>query len=437
MSERALLDELRGARWFGGKNRRIRQARVVDRACWTEEAAVCLVEVVYEDGAPETYVLTERFEDPPVARALLRGFSGARVGTERGGALVFSPTRLLADVTRERSEPVVLMRGEQSNTSLRFGDALMLKLFRRFQLGPNPEVEIGRFLTEHTDFRGTPAVAASLEYVAPHGRSGSLALLQVFQPNRGDAWTTTLERLRHVLRGGSLEDSIDSVGRLGATTAALHVALVRPGGGPDFDPRAIDDTDVAAWRQAIAGEVDVAVEALRRRDILLDPGPLLSRIGGIAGLRGSLKTRHHGDYHLGQVLETVDGQFVIIDFEGEPSRPLATRREKRSPLRDVAGMLRSFDYARHAALREADADNPVRRARAEAWYSAVRASFLEAYQTLVQREAPALLPANIAPPLAALALEKAAYEVLYELNNRPDWLPIPLAALAGPPSVTL
>src|SRR5205085_6318895 len=127
--------------------------------------------------------------------------------------------------------------------------------------------------------------------------------------------------------------------------------------------------------------------------------------------------------------ECPDGSFVIIDFEGEPSKPLSVRREKRSPLRDVAGMLRSFDYARHAALRAGDAHDPVRVARATHWYDQVRHAFVDAYVRTVRRGAPKLLPNNIDAALGALELEKAAYEVLYELNNRPDWLPIPLAAL--------
>jgi trehalose synthase-fused probable maltokinase len=323
-----------------------------------------------------------------------------------------------------------LLRGEQSNTSLRFGDALILKLFRRVQFGPNPEVEIGRFLTERTQFRGTPAVVGSLDYQSPAGQTASLALLQTFQPNRGDAWKTTLERLRDVLQGADAQPSVQALARLGATTGALHVALAQPGGGPDFDPERIDEHDVAAWRGAMHADIEQVVQALSKRSIPIDAQLLMRRVDGIQALRGALKTRHHGDYHLGQVLETPEGEFVVIDFEGEPSKPLAVRREKRSPLRDVAGMLRSFDYARHAALRAGDADDAQRRQRATAWYDAVRPAFLGAYLDAVRSSAPELLPAEVEPALRALETEKAAYEVLYELNNRPDWLPIPLAALA-------
>jgi trehalose synthase-fused probable maltokinase len=217
--------------------------------------------------------------------------------------------------------------------------------------------------------------------------------------------------------------------RLGETTAALHVALAQPGGGHEFDPEPIGADDLAAWRAAIHAEVEQAVGALGALEVTVDRDALLARADGIDALMGAFRTRHHGDYHLGQVLETPEGEFVIIDFEGEPSKPLGLRREKRSPLRDVAGMLRSFDYARHAALRSGDPNDPLRIERAERWYAAARAAFLDAYLARVRRDAPHLLPTDVDAALRALELEKAAYEVLYEINNRPEWLPIPLAAL--------
>jgi trehalose synthase-fused probable maltokinase len=427
----SLIDELRGARWFGGKSRGLQSVAVRDRAEWLPGSSLRLVEVGYADGGSETYALADRLDSPTIAHALLRAFSGARVPTERGGALVFEPTHLLAEIDSQRTEPIQLLRGEQSNTSIRFGDALILKLFRRLQFGPNPEVEIGWFLTEHTQFHGMPAVVGSLEYHAADGGTASLALLQHFVPNVGDAWQTTLRRLALVLDGADPAESIESLARLGRTTADLHVALAQPGGGPDFDAEPITNADITAWRQAIDSEFLEAVRGLQQHGHTTDPTSLRARAAGVDALRGALKTRHHGDYHLGQVLECPDGGFVIIDFEGEPAKPLSVRREKRSPLRDVAGMLRSLDYARHAALRAADSSSPVVQQRASSWYAAARHAFLDAYVSTVAREKRELLPADIAQPLRALELEKAAYEVLYELNNRPDWLPIPLAALTS------
>jgi trehalose synthase-fused probable maltokinase len=321
------------------------------------------------------------------------------------------------------------MRGEQSNTSIRFGNQLILKLFRRLQFGPNPEVEVGRFLTDCTEFRNAPPVVGSASYIDPDGREASLALLQRFEPNRGDAWTTTLQRLRDVLDGADPSESVQAMQRLGETTAELHLALAS--GTGDFSAEPIAPSDLGAWLEALEEEVRTAARALARQAIQVDTAALLRRADGLAGLRGALKIRHHGDYHLGQVLERDDGSFVIIDFEGEPAKPLALRREKRSPLRDVAGMLRSFDYARHAALRAGDSSAPGRRRAAADWYAAVRDAFLSAYVRTVTAGSESLLPGDIDAPLAALELDKAAYEVLYELNNRPDWLPIPLAALSG------
>ncbi len=250
------------------------------------------------------------------------------------------------------------------------------------------------------------------------GREASLALLQGFVRNVGDAWTTTLARVRAVLEGDDLTDSLGAIGRLGQTTAELHLALAR--GSGDFSSEPITHNDLAAWRAGIHSEVEAAADALANRDIRVDTARLLRRADGIEHLRGALKTRHHGDYHLGQVLEREeDGSFIIIDFEGEPARPL-----------DVAGMLRSFDYARHAALRSLGSGRVDYARSADDWYAAVRSAFLDEYLTTVRRVAN-LVPEEVAAPLSALELEKAAYEVLYELNNRPDWLPIPLAALTA------
>jgi trehalose synthase-fused probable maltokinase len=259
-------------------------------------------------------------------------------------------------------------------------------------------------------------------------------VLQCFQPNRGDAWRTTLARLDAILQGAPLEPSIAATTELARTTAQLHIALASSAGDPNFAPETIGDQDTRVWRAAITDEVQHAAQALQRHQIQVDVDGMLHRVDGINCLIGAHKIRHHGDYHLGQVLEREDGTFVIIDFEGEPSKPLALRREKRSALRDVAGMLRSFDYARNAALRAGDVADPLRTARAAAWYAAARHAFLDTYVEDVRASAPSLLPANIDAPLSALELEKAAYEALYELNNRPDWVPIPLAALQSPPA---
>ena len=419
------LDTLRGARWFGGKSRAIRDTRVIDRARWLPEAWMRLLSVEYETGPPETYVVADHFDDPPIALALLQQFRGATIPTESGAQLIFRPTHRFHELASRRLEPVASMRGEQSNTSIRFNDALILKLFRRLQFGPNPDAEIGWFLTESTSFRGSPEVAGTLEYSTADGQTASLALLQRFEPNRGDAWTTTLARVCQVLEGAPFTESVEAMARLGRTTAELHLAMAS--GSGDFSSEPIGPEDINQWRTAILEEIHTAVDALSTRGISVDTAGLTRRVDAIGALCDALKTRHHGDYHLGQVLEREDGSFVIIDFEGEPAKPLAQRREKRSPLRDVAGMLRSFDYARHAALRSGSVTSADRERRAERWYAEARAAFLSEYLSIARRR-PGLMPRDVEPALAALELEKAAYEILYELNNRPDWLAIPVAA---------
>ncbi len=400
-----------------------------------------LVEVQYRDGPADTYALVrtgdalDALTRPEVGAALLRQmYQAAARPTERGGALVSSPTGVLEAVAPSVTGPPRVLGGEQSNTSIRYGEALILKLFRRLQPGANPEVEVGRFLTERTGFRNAPAVAATLEYSSPDGVPFALAILQTYVPNRGDAWSTTLERLRRGLDGAPLPAAVEPLRRLAEVTAELHLALGSVEDDPAFAPRPIVEGDLAAWVAAIDAEIGLAAAELRTRGREIDAARPRPRARGLSALLGSLKIRHHGDYHLGQVLERGDGDFAVIDFEGEPLKPLAARRAHGSALRDVASMLRSFDYARHAALRAGDAGDPARAARADAWYAAVRQAFLEAYLARVRAARPPLLPGSRAAVdrvLGAFELEKAAYEVRYELSHRPDWLGIPLAAFAG------
>jgi trehalose synthase-fused probable maltokinase len=453
---RELLVALPRQRWFAGKSRHIADVRVLDWAPWVFDSGFWLVEVVYKDQGPsDRYVLVETFAGPEnldqadVADALLQHFrQGTTLQTPNGGQVVFCPTARLDSVPEERTRPAELLRGEQSNSSIRFGDALIFKLFRRIQIGgESPEVEIGRFLTERTSFTGTPAVAGSLEYRSPVGESASLGLLQAYVPNHGDAWRNTLDRLNDALSGSqsqeaqeaqesqesqeSQETALAPVRRLGRVTAELHLALASDPSEPAFAPELIDEHDVHAWGRDLLDEIERTAAELARSKVHVDVDALRARAAGLDALVGSRKARHHGDYHLGQVLERNDGDFAIIDFEGEPSRALAARREKRSPLRDVAGMLRSLDYARHAALRAGDAEDPARRQRADGWHAQARDGFLSTYLGTVNAASPGLLPARdrIGQALSALELEKAAYEVRYELSHRPDWLPIPLAAV--------
>jgi len=293
----------------------------------------------------------------------------------------------------------------------------------------------------------------------------TLALLQAFAPNQGDAWTRTVETLaRHleVCRTQVPDDAppgIDGfltlIATLGLRTAQLHAALARPSGDPAFDPEPWRDTDMQQWVQRVRDDALAAMDLLSvRRDQLAGPlqeraqqvfaaGPrLMQQVERCAALRlSAVKTRTHGDYHLGQVL-LANNDFVIIDFEGESTQPLTERRRKHLVLRDVAGMLRSFDYARHAALGAAigagagaDGDAAARLAASAArWLQATRAAFVDAYRDEVLRSGLVADRAAfdaLAPALELAELEKLLSELRYELNHRPDWAGVPLQAVAA------
>jgi maltose alpha-D-glucosyltransferase/alpha-amylase len=425
-------------RWFGAKERTVREHHLVDRTLADSPVAIVLVELTYVSGAPDTYLLLpdadewDAFGQPAQALQLLRLVrANAELGTERGGHVRFRHTNALGDRPSDQAS-VRRLGVEQSNSSIRYDHDLILKLFRRQEPGVQPELEIARFLTDETDYRNAPPLAGSIDYLASDGRVSSLGVLQRFMPNRGDAWQTTLDRVARVLDGGPFEPAIAPLERLAEVTAELHAALASRPDDPAFAPEPIDAADVAGWQHGVDKEIARANAALGE---IAPPSAGESAAAGIARLLGSAKTRVHGDYHLGQVLETDDGDFMVIDFEGEPAKPLAARRARQSPLRDLAGLLRSLDYARHAALRARGSTDSEAISRAAVWHDQVRARTIARYLATLRRAAAReLLPADNGDVLAgvqAFEREKAAYEVLYELNHRPDWLPIPLAALSG------
>ncbi len=404
-------------RWFAAKSRRIVDTQVEDRVR-VGDATVHVVRVGLDDGTVHTYVvplrdeppLADAFDDPAFCRALLDLIATTgRVGRERGAILgrpsVAFPRGLPADVAVHR------LTGEQSNTSVTFGDALIVKYFRRLVPGVNPELEISRYLTERVAFPHTPRLAGSLEYLPLDGPPATLAVAHQLVPGARDGWRFVLECLA---RGDA---ALAALRRLGERTAALHLALGRDTADPAFDPETIRATDVDAWTAAVQSQLDAARAALGGRL----PDGVASRVdsSGLSGLTGAVKLRHHGDFHLGQTLAVGDGaEFYIIDFEGEPLRPIEERRRKHTPLRDVAGMLRSLGYA--AATARAPAD----------WEAQARAAFLSGYRAVAGRAA--FLPGDepaLARALAVLEVEKAAYEVVYEANNRPDWVAIPARGL--------
>jgi maltose alpha-D-glucosyltransferase/alpha-amylase len=369
---------------------------------------------------------------------------------------------------------------EQSNTSILFGDRFILKLFRRQEPGLNPDAEIGQYLTEKTNFNQIPPFAGSIEVdglAATDGTLANLALLQGLVANEGDGWKWTLEELDRYYEAcaplpfpeklsgeiqGPVELSenpptqvaldhlglyLESSAILGRRTAELHLALATPTNDPAFAPEALTDVDLNAQFADIRRHSSSVLDVLKERlshvpdEVVEVAASVLSRRRQILDHFGSLngdfqptqKIRIHGDYHLGQVLR-VKTDFVILDFEGEPARPLAVRRAKQCALKDVAGMLRSFGYAAYAGLMNYTARHPEDVTRlepwAQLWERSAAAEFLRAYRGAAQG-------ADFLPPrdvdfrrlLNVFLLDKALYEVLYELNSRPAWVRIPLTGI--------
>jgi trehalose synthase-fused probable maltokinase len=412
-----LADWLAGQRWFAAKSRRIVRTIVDDRFD-VEGGTVLVVRVRLDDGADDRYVvalgegsgLVDAFDDARFCRALLElTTAGGELRGERG-ALMGRPSSAFA-FSLPGDAPVRKIQGEQSNTSVVFDGAVIMKHFRRLVDGVNPELEITRFLTEHTTFRNAPRLAGALEYRGEHDGAATFAVALELVTDGRDGWQWLLDRL------AAGDGALGALRRLGRRTADLHLALATPTSDAAFGAAPIGRADIAAWIGALEHQVDAAQAAAQRwrlPDLPEGVGDAFEPLLGVA------KTRHHGDFHLGQTLCLGDGEdFMLIDFEGEPLRPLEERRRKHTPLRDVAGMLRSFAYA---------AATSARRGRdVGAWEADARAAFVEGY--LEAAGSAPFLPGStraFSRAVAALELEKAAYEIVYEANNRPDWLEIPV-----------
>jgi maltose alpha-D-glucosyltransferase / alpha-amylase len=272
-------------------------------------------------------------------------------------------------------------------------------------------------------------------------------VLQGYVPNQGDGWSYTLAYLQRVA-GTPPAAAADAAGSHGAylaliqtlatRTAELHRAFAILSGDPAFEPEPAGPQDFQAWKAKVKEEATQTLARLERvegapaKALLARRAELLALIEQCAAPKGpGLKTRHHGDYHLGQVL-IANNDFVIIDFEGEPSRPLEETRRKHSPLRDVAGMLRSFSYAKWSAQnRPEGALAPKDAALLDAWEAQVRRAFVAAYGEAVKASGLYASMEDVAGLLALFELEKALYELRYEIDNRPAWIPVPLAGVLG------
>jgi maltose alpha-D-glucosyltransferase/alpha-amylase len=523
--EEHLESYLRTQRWFGGKARHIKSATFSDTipiSFNSTEACLTHIHIEYTEEDPDLYLLPLAFAygeradqvrkaspKTVLAELTVRHKDGERIGIIHDavvdnefckslidmivrrrqlkggtGQFVATPTRAIRDgkMSAVKNLEVASMRAEQSNSSIVFGDELILKLFRRSEVGVNPDFELGNFLTERVAFAHTAPVAGTIEFRTKKGESAAVGILQRFVPNEGDAWRHTLdalsqyfdravtrppEDLKDLLRPMSFVDRLEqtkippiaeeligpyfeNVKLLGQRTAELHVALASENEDPDFAPEPFSVLYQRSLYQAMRNHSGQMFQLLRKnldmlRGVVLDEAlklldlqnDVMNRFRTILSRKVTAKRlRIHGDFHLGQVLYT-GKDYVIIDFEGEPARPITERRIKRSPLRDVSGMLRSFHYAAYTSLFGHLGSSVVRpedlaalEPWARLWNVWICSTYLTSY---LKHAAPGgFLPAareELNIMLNIYLLEKALYELGYELNNRPDWVRIPVIGI--------
>jgi maltokinase len=420
-------DWLARQRWFRAKQRPISSVREADRAPLTDAAALIVLEVAYADGGrPDHYLVPtvdgrEPADGQGAWTALVAAMAQDRQLRGDHGRFRATHTAALDELVpsgAEASEALTERRlgVEQSNTSVVLGERVILKLYRLLEPGQNPDLEISAFLAD-AGFTDVPAVAGTLTYEPDAGEPAAAAMLQAFVPATGDAWAVILGALAR-----NPDVATQQAAAIGRLTAAMHAALASRPDDPAFPARPGSVAETAAWRASAEHQLAEAVTAVsgEAHESLVELAPrLTARFADTFGAAtGEARlSRIHGDYHLGQLLARQDGGFSVIDFEGEPARPLRERRLPSSPLRDVAGMLRSLDYA----ARTAETGDHAPGFDAEVWLETARDAFLDAYGDIG--------PVGGASLLAAFELEKACYEVRYEANNRPDWLWLPLAAV--------
>jgi len=456
MQPEVITPWLTGRRWFAGKGRTLRDVTVAPSGWLAEDPPVRIefVTVRYDtadgdESLEETYQVPVSYRREPL-EALGHALIGQGVLDEYGPDPWWAydalydrevtglwPTGMWADRDTAgmafRHEPAneppevppeaVVLSGEQSNTSLVFGDAMILKVFRRLADGPNPDVELHHALAE----AGNTRVAALLGWVEgdwPNGRTahhGTLAIASEFLPSATAGWDAALASVRDLYAqpdGVSADDAGGDFAaesyRLGQATAEVHADLARVLGDAEIDQLA---------RAELAAEMTARLVAACVVVPELDPyrTHITALYARLASFTGPLrKQRVHGDLHLGQVMRSATG-WRILDFEGEPARPMAARRGMDCPLKDVAGMIRSFDYAARHLL---PGSPGTALARAGEWAERNQDAYLDGYaQTIGAAPEP--------EPLLAFILDKACYEVLYEARNRPDWLNVPLSAIEG------
>jgi maltokinase len=438
-----------GQRWFGSKGREWES--VTEEGFFLDQSAPALsvhrVRVSYKDGGSETYLVPLSWRDAP-AEELSSAFVGAVPGSHGENyaydamrdrdATVPWLTHLVAASTVgpmhfhpagvayiPEGVPGDVISTEQSNTSLVYGETAILKLFRRLEPGLNPDVEIHDALRQAENKHIAPLLGhIEILDTDPANEPATVAMLQTFVPNASDGWRLATSSVRDLYAEGDLH--ADEVGgdfageseRLGEATASVHADLAQ------VLPTEPADRD---WYTAVAAQMTERLEAALAvvPDLAEHADALRALYAAVADTTEPVvRQRVHGDLHLGQVLRTTTG-WIVLDFEGEPARPLAARRELDTPLRDVAGMLRSFDYAARHMLVEQPGD-PQRAYRAQEWAERNRRAFCEGYSAA----AGSVPLSGESALLRAFEADKAVYECVYEARNRPHWLMIPLSSLS-------
>ena len=402
--------------------------------------------------------LTDAFAVDALPAAVLASLAAGRVEPLPDGELRWLATSQQIP-TAPRDAEIHRLSAEQSNTSLILGETAVLKILRRVQAGRHPQTEMTRYLTEH-GYANSPTLFGEIARVDADGTPQTLMIAERFVLNQGDAWQWTLDRVRRGIHAAALTGTDDEAGReaiaayqpfatvIGKRLGELHAVLASPTDDPAFMPERVEAGEAMAWATASREEVDRAMQTLENftawrdeaeheaaKELIALRRPLSAKIRELAEAgAGTLKTRLHGDFHLGQILVAGDDA-ILIDFEGEPSKPLAERRSKGSPLRDVAGLLRSFDYAAATIAREpAPAGLPTADRRDELlghFVAMASSSFLDGYRRASAAAEHKWVP-NVRSAKALIELfliEKAAYEIGYEAGNRPAWIGIPLRGL--------
>jgi maltose alpha-D-glucosyltransferase / alpha-amylase len=459
LEEEMLPRYIQAQRWYASKGEPVPAARIEDHAVWEVGGLSWLLTILgvgngayflplalaWEEEEEQVRqlaqstlvrvrqqanvgVVGDAMADAGFCRNVVKAIGESRSLPTGKGTIRFTPTAAFRAIAGDdlAALSVGRLQAQSTNTSVVLSERLFLKCYRHLRPGVNPELEVGRFLTEVAEFRNCVPVAGAVEYAAAEKEAVTLALLQAYVPNQGDGWSYTLEYLQRYIetQRGTAEASHEPylllIQTLATRTAELHRALGTSTRDRAFAAEPLTAADVEAWKSRVKAEAEHTLSLVKSEKLLERKGELLALIESCAApKRAALRIRHHGDYHLGQVI-LANNDWHIIDFEGEPSRPLAESRLKSSPLRDVAGMLRSFSYAKWSVAKGGELDG---------WESATRQAFLAAYAAATKGSGLFDSFDDVAGLMRLFELEKVLYELRYELGNRPDWVQVPLSGL--------